>query len=428
MAEYEPFILERASGCTLVDIDGNEYLDGVSSLWCNVHGHRHPTIDTAVKEQLDRVAHVTNLGVSNPQAIELARRLVEVTPEGLQHVFFSDSGATSVEAALKIAFQYWQQCENPHPEKTRYIALGEAYHGDTLGVVSVGGVTRFHNIFHPLLFEVLRQPTPDTYRLPEGVSPEAACEYYLDQVESLLGEHHNEVAALVMEPLVQGAAGIVVHPEGFLSGVRELTRKYEVLLIVDEVATGFGRTGKMFACEHEDVQPDLMCMAKGITGGYLPVAATLATDEVYRAFLGRYDEFKTFFHGHTYGGNPLGCAAALASLRLFQEEKTLENLGPKIERLSEHLRRIYSLEHVGDVRQRGMIGGIELVADRATKTPFPFGEKRGYRACDHARSLGVWLRPLGDVLVIMPPLSVTLDQLDQICLAAEEGIRRATEG
>lgn len=414
MAEYEPFIIERAKGCTLTDIDGNEYLDAVSSLWCNIHGHRHPKLDAAIRAQLDRVAHVTSLGGSNSMTIRLARRLAELTPGCLEHVFFSDDGATAVEVAIKMALQYWRQREDPRPEKTCYIALSNAYHGDTIGCVSAGGVERFHAMFEPLLFETITVPCPHPYRTPEGVSPEGLLSHYLGQLEEVLKQNHRRTAAMVIEPLVQGAAGMIVHPAGYLRGVRELTEKYDVLLIADEVAVGMGRTGKMFACEHEDVTPDMLCIAKGITGGYMPLAATVATPAIWRAFLGDYSQGKTFFHGHTYGGNPLGAAVALATLDVFDEEQTLENLRPKIARLAEHLERIGQLEHVGHVRQCGMIGAVELVQDRATKEPFPWHEKRGLRVCDHARREGVLLRPLGNVLVIMPPLSITLEELDRI--------------
>lgn len=426
MAEYEPLILDRAEGCTLVDVHGNRYLDATSSLWCNLHGHRHPRLDEAIRRQLDRVAHVTNLGASHPTTIELAKRLVDLAPPGLGHVFFSDDGATAVEVALKMAFQYWRQCPEPRPEKTCYLALGEAYHGDTLGGVSVGGVERFHAMFRPLLFETLRLPAPNPFRPPPGVEPGELLGWHLARLEAVLAEHHGRIAAMVVEPLVQAAAGMVVHPPGYLRGVRELTRRYDVLLVADEVAVAFGRTGKMFACEHEGVSPDLLCLAKGLTAGYLPMAATLATDRIWRAFLGDYAESKTFFHGHTYGGNPLGAAVALASLDVFEEENTLALLPPKIARLEEHLRRIAGLEHVGHVRQCGLIAGIELVRDRATKEPYPWAEKRGIAVCDHARSEGVLLRPLGNVIVIMPPLAIALEELDRICLAVERGILAAT--
>lgn len=426
MAEYEPWIVDRAHGCTLVTLDGKEYLDGVSSLWCNVHGHRHPRLDAAVREQLDRVAHVTSLGGGNTTTIKLARRLAEIAPGDLNHVFFSSDGSSSVEVAIKMALQYWQQCETPRPKKTRYVALGEAYHGDTLGSVSMGGVDRFHATFRPLLFDVLRLPVPETYRLPESVTPETALEYHLGQAEALLRERHEEIAAVVIEPLVQGAAGMVMHPPGYLRGMRELTQKYEVLLVADEVAVGMGRTGTMFASEQEEVVPDLLCLAKGLTGGYLPMAVTLASQRVYQAFLGEYAEMKTFFHGHTYGGNPLASAVALATLDVFEDEQTLANLQPKIARMSEHLARIAEHPHVGSARQRGFMAGIELVQDRASKTPFPWQERRGLRVCDHARTEGVWLRPLGDVVVLMPPLAVSLEELDRILLAAEHGIEVAT--
>ena len=427
MAEYEPFIIDRADGCILTDIDGNEYIDGVSSLWCNVHGHRHPKIDAAIREQLDRVAHVTSLGSSHPTTIKLARRLVELTPDGLEHVFFSSDGSSAVEVAVKMALQYWRQRDDPRPEKTRYVALGEAYHGDTLGSVSVGGVERFHAMFGPLLFETFRVHSPNPYRLPEGVTTETMLDYYLGQVEGVLRTHHETIAAMVIEPLVQGAAGMIMHPPGYLRGVRELTRRYDVLLIADEVAVGFGRTGRMFACEHEDVAPDLLCLAKGLTGGYLPMAATLTTDTIWDAFLGDYAQSKSFFHGHTYGGNPLGAAAALATLDVFEEERTLQRLPKKIARLAQHLDAIAKLPHVGDVRQCGLIGAIELVRDRATKEPYPWPEKRGIRVCEHAKTEGVLLRPLGNVLVIMPPLAISIEQLDRIAQAVSNGILRNNE-
>ena len=423
MAEYEPLIIERAEGCVLVDIDGNEYIDGVSSLWCNVHGHRHPTLDAAIREQLDRVAHVTSLGCSNPTTIKLARRLVDLTPPGLEHVFFSDDGATSVEVAVKMAFQYWQQRDDPRPQKTRYVALGDAYHGDTLGSVSVGGVERFHAMFGPLLFETIRLPAPDTYRTPEGAPSENLLQHHLCQLERVLAEQHQRIAAMVIEPLVQAAAGMIMHPHGYLRGVRRLTRRYDVLLIADEVAVGMGRTGRMFACEHEDVTPDLLCLAKGLTGGYLPMAATLATDEIWQAFLGEYARSKSFFHGHTYGGNPLGAAVALATLDVFDQEQTLARLPQKTTLLAEHLRRIERLPHVGNVRQCGLIGAIELVRDTQSKQPYAWSERRGIRVCDHARGKGVLLRPLGNVIVVMPPLAISTEQLDRIMAAVESGIQ-----
>jgi len=424
MAEYEPLLIERAQGCTLYDIHGNAYIDGVASLWCNVHGHRHPRLDAAIREQLDRVAHTTALGASNGTTVKLAKRLVDLAPEGLNHIYFSDDGSTAVEVALKQALQYWRQRPEPRFEKTRYAALASAYHGDTLGSVSVGGVARFHAMFSPLLFDVLRVPSPELYRRPEGVALENACQYYLGQLEQLFEQHHQELAAIVVEPLVQAAAGMIVHPEGYLRGVRELCTKYDVLMIVDEVAVGFGRTGTMFACEQEGVSPDFLCLAKGITAGYLPMAATLTTTEVWNAFLAPYAESKSFFHGHTYAGNPLAAAVGLASLDVFEEEQTLEKLPEKIARLQERLAAISQLPVVGDIRQKGLLAGIEMVRDRETKEPFPWDEKRGIHVCLHARQRGVLLRPLGNVMVVMPPLAISLAELDQIMDAIEYGIRR----
>ncbi len=423
MQDYEPLIVTHASGCVLTDIEGRELIDGVSSVWCNVHGHQHPIIDSAIREQLNKVAHVTSLGMSNPTTIELARRLAEITPDGLEHTFFSGDGASSVEVALKMAFQYWHQREDPRPQKNTYIALGSAYHGDTLGSVSVGGVARFHEMFEPLLFNVIRVENPNTYRLPEGVSATDATAYYLDKLESTLATHHQQVAAMVIEPLVQGAAGLIMQPEGYLRGVRELTRKYDVLLIADEVAVGFGRTGKMFACEHESVSPDIMCLAKGLTGGYLAMSATIATTEIWNAFLG--SGLKTFYHGHTYAGNPLAAAAALATLDIFHDEATLENVATRSHELREALEtRIASHPLGGNIRQRGLIAAIELVADKATKDPLNATLGTGYKVCQAALDKGVWLRPLRDTLVIMPPLSINQQQLQQIVDAVDYGLNQ----
>jgi adenosylmethionine-8-amino-7-oxononanoate aminotransferase len=423
MAEYEPFLIERAEGCTLYDMDGRAYLDGVSSLWCNLHGHRHPTLDAALRRQLDQVAHTTLLGASNPTTVQLAQRLVAMAPRGLEHVFFSSDGASAVEVAIKMAFQYWRQRRDPRPRKTRYISLSDAYHGDTIGAVSVGGVERFHKMFEPLLFPAIRVPAPNLYRPPAGLAPDDVLDDAVAKLENVLKQHEEEVAALVVEPLVQCAAGIVVHPPGYMRAVRELTLRHGVLLIADEVAVGFGRTGTMFACQQEDVSPDFLCLGKGLTAGYLPMAATLTSHEIWEAFLGEYHESKTFHHGHTYGGNPLAAAVALASLQVFEDEQTLANLPPKIARLREHLDRIAQLPAVGDARNRGLIAGIELVKDKRTGAPYPWEEKRGIAVCQFARSRGVLLRPLGNVIVVMPPLAIRIAQIDRIMEVVEEGIR-----
>ncbi|QDV27917.1 adenosylmethionine--8-amino-7-oxononanoate transaminase [Aureliella helgolandensis] len=425
MAEYEPLLVDRAEGVWLYDHQGRALLDGISSMWCNVHGHRHPKIDAAIRGQLDRVAHVTSLGMSNSTTIELTRRLVEVTPQGLDCIFYSSDGSSAVEVALKMAFQYWRQRAEPEPERSLFLAVGNAYHGDTLGSVSVGGVSRFHAMFDPLLFDVLRGPCPDTYRLPEGVRAEDACQHYLDQYEDLLNRFSGRIAALVVEPLVQGAAGLVMHPAQFLSGLRKLTREHGVLLIADEIAVGMGRTGKLWACEWEQVEPDFLCTGKGLSGGYLPVAATLTTREVWNAFLGDYAESKSFFHGHTFGGNPLGCAASLATLDLFEEEQTLQNVLRQGAYLEECLADLREHRHVGDVRCRGLVAAVELVENQHSQRGYEWSQRRGHLACQAAMERGVWLRPLGNVIVIMPPLCCTAEHIDQIVAAVKFGVSQA---
>ena len=418
----DPLIIERAEGNELIDDLGRRYLDGVSSLWCNVHGHRKREIDDAVQAQLDRVAHSTLLGLASVPSIELAEALVRIAPQGLSRVFYSDSGSTAVEVALKMAYQYWQQ--RGRPEKTRFAALSEAYHGDTVGSVSVGGMDLFHGIFRGLLFEVERLPSPTPYHWTGGGDALAGA---LRAAERLLEEKGSTLAAVVIEPLVQGAAGMWMHPPGYLRAMAELCRKHEVLLVCDEVATGFGRTGTMFAVEQEDVRPDFLCLAKGLSGGYVPLAATLTTDRIYEAFLGEFASARTFFHGHTFTGNPLACAAALASLRLFETERVLERVRRTAEVLRPKLAAIAELEHVGDVRQRGLMVGIELVRERRTKEPYAYAERIGHRVCLALRKRGILLRPLGPVVVMMPPLSLTEAEAVRLGDAVREAIVEVTQ-
>jgi len=408
--ESEPLVIDRGEGFYLIDTDGRRYIDGVSSLWCNVHGHRVKKIDDAITKQLQMIAHSTLLGLGQSKSIELAQRLVEITPAGLSKVFYSDSGATSVEIALKMAFQYFQN--TGETSRQQFIALKESYHGDTVGSVSLGGMELFHTIFGPLLFKSYFVPGPSPYRFD---GDEKQCvERCLCELEELLKENSTEIAAMAVEPLVQGAGGMQVHPAGFLRRVRELTRKYGVLLIVDEVATGFGRTGKMFACEHEDVAPDMMCLAKGITGGYLPLAATLTTQQIFDGFLGDVSEHKAFYHGHTYTGNALGCAAGVASLELFEENKIIESLPEKISLIKNYFQRIAGFEYVGDTRQCGLMGGIEIVKDKDSKESFAYEKGVGAKLCLAMRDRGVMMRPLSDVIVVMPPVAIDISILEEL--------------
>ncbi len=427
-AKEDAVIIEEGEGVILRDIEGREYIDGVASLWTNVHGHRKKELDHALKAQIDKIAHSTLLGISNVPAIELAKKLVHITPNGLDKVFYSDSGATAVEIALKIAFQYQKQAREGDPSKERFISLKNAYHGDTIGAVSVGGIDIFHSIYRPLLFEAYSAEAPYCYRCPFKKEYPSCSMECLSDLEEVMSRHSHEVTALIIEPLVQGAAGIIVQPPGYLKKVRELCTKYNILMIADEVAVGFGKTGKMFACNHEAISPDIMTLGKGITGGYMPLAATLTTGKIYEAFLGEYEEYKTFFHGHTYTGNPLACAVAIANLDVFEKEKVIEKLESKIEKLSELLKGFYELRHVGDVRQCGFIVGIELVMDRETKEPYPVAERTGYRVILEARRHGVIIRPLGDIIVLMPPLCISMDQLTRLCEVTYDSIKRVTEG
>ena len=417
MAE-EPVVIENGHGARLRDTNGREYLDANSSIWTNIHGHSHPRINAAICAQLEKVAHSSFLGLSNMPAVELAERLVAIAPGAsavaavsdrrhsaekpavrdrryspLTRVFYSDDGSTAVEVAIKMALHYW--IHRDQPQRRRFVAFADAYHGDTVGAVSLGGINLFHSTYKSLLFEV------------EHVADAAALKLVLEK-------HGSEVAAVAIEPLIQGAAGMRVWPRGLLAETRRLCDEHGALLIADEVMTGFGRTGTMFACEQENVTPDFLCLAKGLSGGYLPLAATLTTERVFNAFLGDYAERKTFFHGHSFTGNALGCAAALASLEVFEQERTLEKLQPKIGLLAEELEKFRALKLVVDTRQCGFIGAVEV-------GPYPWEAKAGIRVCQRAREFGVLTRPIGNVIVIMPPLCVTEDELRQIC----EVLRRA---
>ena len=431
--EEKPVIIVEGRDCFIKDIYGRWYIDGVSSLWVNIFGHRKKEIDDAIKEQIDKIAHSTLLGLSNVPAIKLAEKIVQMVnvsfiahSPSLTKVFYSDNGSTAVEVGLKMAFQYWKH--KGVDGKNSFLSLQNAYHGDTIGAVSVGGIDIFHKTFEPILFKTYKAPSPYCYRCELcKVYPECkfAC---LDGMEEILKGHAGEIAALIIEPLIQAAGGMITSPSGYLRGVRKLCDKYDILMIADEVATGFGRTGKMFACEHEKVVPDIMCLSKGITGGYMPLAITLATDTVYNAFLGEFNELKTFFHGHSYTGNSLACAAAIACLDLFEKEEVIKNLQGKIDILAAWLKEMLNFMHVGDVRNAGLMACVELVKDKTTKEPYSWEEKMGWKVAYHARENGVFIRPLGNVIVIMPPLSISEANLKRLLEILRDSVMKMTEG
>jgi adenosylmethionine---8-amino-7-oxononanoate aminotransferase len=429
--DEKPLIITEGRECFVKDSSGNWYLDGVSSLWVNIHGHRRSEIDDAIRGQLDKIAHSTLLGLSNVPSVELAGELIGLTDNSfaglsrrLSKVFYSDNGSTSVEIALKMAFQY--RIHTGQERKKKFIAIKNGYHGDTVGAMSVGSVEIFHAVFGPLLFDSLKAPSPYCYRCELGETYPACGLACLASMGKLLEQHADETTAIILEPLVQAAGGMIVWPEGYLRGVRELCDKYDVLLIADEVATGFGRTGKMFACEHERVVPDIMCLSKGITNGYMPLAVTLVTDEVFNSFLGEFSELKTFFHGHSYTGNPLACAAALASIKIFDCDATLLKMAPKNDIIYNKLSELSDLNYVGNVRHKGLMAAIELVRDKATRKEFDWGEKIGWKVAYDMRKRGVIIRPLGNIIVIMPPLAISEENLIRLLETVKESIHAVT--
>lgn len=438
--ETPPLVIERAQGVYLIDTHGRRYIDGVSSLWCNVHGHRVPQIDRAVRDQLDRVAHTTLLGLASVPSIDLAARLVRAAPGQLNKVFYTDAGATAVEAALKMAVGYWHHTGKP--DKNRFVAFHGAYHGDTTGSMSVGYSELFHRPFASMVFPVHFVPAPDACRPPASINlsssstdrwpsedpvlTEALKAHCLRELENHLQQHAHHIAAVILEPVMQGAAGMVCQPPGFSRAVAELAKRYDVLLIADEVATGFGRTGRMFACEHDGTEPDILCLAKGITGGYLPLAATLATDRIEQAFCGRIEDLRTFFHGHTYTGNALACAAAIASLDLFESNRLLEHVRQSQQIVTDRLNELRDparFSHIVDVRQRGVMVGIELAQDRRARQPFDPAKRIGAAVCLAMRPKGLIVRPLGDVIVLMPIPAMPHDTLHKMLDIVIETLR-----
>ncbi|MGX2961045.1 adenosylmethionine--8-amino-7-oxononanoate transaminase [Peribacillus sp. JNUCC 23] len=412
--QNKPLIIESGQGSYLYDIEGKKYLDGYASLWVNVHGHNVPALNEALIHQVHQIAHSTLLGSANVPSILLAKKLAEITPGNLCKVFYSDTGSASVEIALKIAYQYWQNTNlEKYKNKHTFISLDDAYHGDTIGSVSVGGMDLYHRIFEPLLFKRVSLPTPHTYRMTEFDHAEDVKNFCLQRLESLLQEKADEIAGIIIEPLVQGAAGIITHPSGFLKGVENLCRKYNILLICDEVAVGFGRTGTMFACEQEEVVPDILCVGKGITGGYMPLAATITSQKIFDAFLGDKEEHKTFYHGHTYTGNQLSCSVALKNIQLMEETALIEKVQVNASFVKEQLQELYKLDIVGDIRQRGLMVGIEIVQNKETKTIFPIQENKLDNIVLAARQKGLIIRQLDQVLTFMPVLAMSQNELEE---------------
>jgi adenosylmethionine-8-amino-7-oxononanoate aminotransferase len=420
-------VIEKGDGIYLYDIHGNKYIDGVSSLWVNIHGHNNKELNDAIKDQIDKISHSTLLGLANVPSSVLAEKLIEIAPASLKKVFYSDSGSTSVEIAIKVAFQYFRQKGSKYKNKKKFIAATSAYHGDTIGSVSIGGMELFHSIYKPLLFDTLRITYPYCYRCPFNLKYPNCELYCAKEAEKIIAYYADQAAAVVIEPMIQGASGMITMPAGYMKKIEKVCRDNEVLLIIDEVATGFGRTGKMFACEHEDINPDAMCIAKGITGGYLPMAATLFSQEIYEGFLANFEDNKTFFHGHTYTGNQLAAAAAVKSLELFKKNNIINAIAPKIEHFSKLLKKFDALNNVGEVRTIGLMAGIELVADKNTKEPYPQKDKIGHKVILKAREKGVIIRPLGDIIVILPPLVIEKNEIDELLSVVYDSIKAVTQ-
>ena len=416
--------IRSGEGVWLEDFDGKRYLDAVSSWWVNVFGHRNPRISQRIKDQLDSLEHVMLAGFSHQPVIELSERLVQITPDGLSRVFYADNGSSGIEVALKMSFHYW--INHGQTNKKRFVTLTNSYHGETVAAMSVGDVDLFTDTYKALLLDTLKVPSPDCYLRPEGVSWEQHSRTMFTAMEQTLAEHHHEVAAVIVEPLIQGAGGMRMYHPIYLTLLREACDRYGVHLIHDEIAVGFGRTGSMFACEQAGITPDFLVLSKALTGGFLPMAAVLTTDNIYSAFYDDYATLRAFLHSHTYTGNPLACAAALATLDIFRDDNVIEAnkaLSTRMASATEHLK---GHAHVAEIRQTGMALAIEMVADKAGKTPYPWQERRGLKVYQHAMQRGALLRPLGNVVYFLPPYVITPEQIDFLAEVASEGIDIAT--
>ncbi len=416
--------IRRGSGAWLEDMDGKRYLDAVSSWWVNLFGHANARINAAVGAQLAQLEHVIFAGFTHEPAVRLAERLVALTPPGLSRCFYADNGSAAVEVAIKMSFQYWLNRGKSH--KTRYITLANSYHGETLGALAVGNVELYKSLYKPLLMDVLTAPSPDCYGREPGESWEAYSLRQFEPMERMLREHADEVAAVIVEPLVQCAGGMRMYHPIYLTRLRAACDRYGVHLIADEIAVGFGRTGTLFACEQAGISPDFMCVSKGLTGGYLPLSAVLTTDDVYAAFYDDYANMTAFLHSHSYTGNPLACAAALATLDIFSTDRVLEANRAKADYLGSRARALESLAQVTEVRQCGMIVAVEFAKDKRSREPYPWTERRGQRVYRYALQHGVLLRPIGSVVYFMPPYIVDTAEMDLMVRIAGEGIEQAT--
>ncbi len=415
--------IKKGEGAWLEDFEGNRYLDAVSSWWVNIFGHANPRINAAVKKQIDELEHVILAGFSHEPVVRLSERLVEVTPPGLTRCFYADNGSSAVEVALKMSFHYWRN--RGRRKKTRFVTLGNSYHGETLGALAVGDVALYKETYEPLLLKPITAPSPDCFLREPGTSWEEHSRAMFVHMEQILEQHADEVCAVIVEPLVQCAGNMRMYHPVYLELLREACDRHGVHLIADEIAVGFGRTGTLFACEQAGITPDFMCLSKGLTAGYLPLSVVLTGDEVYAAFYDDYAKLTAFLHSHSYTGNPLGCAAALATLDIFATEDVIGANRRLAARMAEKVAHLAEHPNVGDIRQHGMILAIELVTDKASRTPFDWKERRGLRVYQHALTRGVLLRPLGNVIYFMPPYVVTPDEIDLMATVAEEGIARA---
>ncbi|WP_010485721.1 adenosylmethionine--8-amino-7-oxononanoate transaminase [Pseudomonas sp. S9] len=416
--------IKRGEGVWLEDFDGKRYLDAVSSWWVNVFGHCNPRINQRIKDQVDQLEHVILAGCSHQPVIELSERLVKLTPDGLDRVFYADNGSSCIEIALKMSFHYWLNIGQP--AKKRFITLSNSYHGGTVATMSVGDVALFTDTYKALLLDTIKVPSPDCYNRPEGVSWEEHSRLMFTHMEQALAEHHHEVSAVIVEPLIQGAGGMRMYHPVYLTLLREACDRYGVHLILDEIAVGFGRTGTMFACEQAGIRPDFLCLSKALTGGYLPLAACLTTDTIYQAFYDDYSTLRAFLHSHSYTGNPLACAAALATLDIFEQDNVIEANRALSQRMGDATAHLADHPNVAEVRQTGMALAIEMVADKGSKTPYPWQERRGLKVYQHALERGALLRPLGSVVYFLPPYVITPEQIDFLAEVASEGIDIAT--